>query len=124
MTVAETQLNPRDGRTDVREADWSTLFGRALDDITHIVQSEARLLTAGMRTVLEAQLDRIFAFLAIGGLIAAGAVCLLGAAILLLHEYAMLPLWQSFGIVGLSLFAIAILVGAFVSCHPESYASF
>ena len=92
MTVAETQLNPRGGRTEVREADWSTLFGRALDDLTHIVQSEARLLTAGMRTVLEAQLDRIFVVVATGALIAAGAVCLLGAAILLLHEYAMLPL--------------------------------
>jgi len=118
--MAENQVVKNDRiRTEAREADWSTLVARAIDDITRIVQSEARLLTAGMRTVLAEQIDRIFAFVATSALMAAGGICLIVTAILFLHEFVMLPWWQSFGITALGLFALAIAIGAFASSRSR-----
>ena len=93
--------------------DWTTLVARALDDITRIMQSEIRLVTTSMRTILAEQTDRVLGFIASGVLMVFGMMCILAAAILFLHEYAMLSWWQSFGITGLALFAIAIAVRAF-----------
>jgi hypothetical protein len=100
--------------------DWSTLVGRAIDDITRIMQSEIRLVTANMRTLLVEQTDRVLAFIASGVLMMFGMICILAAVILFLHEYAMLPWWQSFGITGLGLFAIAIAVQAFATSRPKT----
>jgi hypothetical protein len=113
--MAENQLIPRNDRIrdEARDTDWGTLIGRAVDDITRIVHSEFRLLTVSMKTVLDDEIDRVLAFIATFVLMAGGAICVLAAVILFLHEYAMLPWWQSFGITGLALFAIAIAVGAF-----------
>ena len=50
---------------------------------------------------------------------AAGAICLLAAIIMFLHEFLLLPWWESFGITALGLFAVAIAVGAFASARPK-----
>lgn len=123
--MTENQLTPKNGPIliEAREADWATLLARAIDDITRIVQSEARLLTAGVRTVLSEQIDRIFTFIAIGALMVAGAICFIAAAILLLHEFLLLPWWQSFGIVALTLFAIGTAIAAFAASRPQSPAT-
>jgi len=115
--MAENQLISRTDRlrAEARETDWGTLIARAVDDITRILHSEFRLLTASMKTVFDEEVDRVLAFVATGVLMVGGAICVLAAAILFLHEYAMLPWWQSFGITGLELFAIAIALGAFAS---------
>jgi hypothetical protein len=116
--MAENQLVPRERARDQQravEADWSTLVARAVDDISRILQSEIRLLSASLKTVLEEQIERVLAFMATGALLAGGAICMLAALILFLHEYVMLPWWQSFGIVGLGFFALAIAVGAFAT---------
>ena len=110
-------------RMEAREADWATLFERAIDDIAHIVQSEAHLLTVGMRTVLAEQIDHIFTLVAIGALTAVGVVCLVAAAILLLHEFFLLPWWQSFGITALTLFSVGIAMAAFVTSRPKPSAT-
>lgn len=122
--MAENQLIHRNDRirTEAREADWASLLARAIDDMTRIVHSELRLLTAGMRTVLDEEIDRVLAFVATGVLTVGGAICVLAAAILFLHEYAMLPWWQSFGITGLVLFAIAIALGAFATSRRQTRA--
>jgi hypothetical protein len=44
----------------------------------------------------------------------------LAAIVLFLHEYVMLPWWQSFGIVGLALFAIGIGLGAFAGSRSKA----
>jgi hypothetical protein len=123
--MAENQLAPKNDRirTEAREADWSSLLARAIDDMTRIVHSELRLLSASMKTMLGEEIDRVFAFLATGVLMVGGAICGLAAAILFLHEYAKLPWWQSFGITGLALFAIAIAVGAFATSRPKTLAT-
>jgi VIT1/CCC1 family predicted Fe2+/Mn2+ transporter len=114
-TMAENQLIPRSERVraEARDTDWATLIGRAVDDMTRIMHSEGQLLVAGVRGALSEGIDRVVALVATGVAMAAGAMCMLAAAILFLHEYVMLPWWQSFGIVGLALFAISLALGAF-----------
>jgi VIT1/CCC1 family predicted Fe2+/Mn2+ transporter len=120
-TMAENQLISRDRvRAEARETDWSTLVGRAVDDVTRIMHSEGQLLVAGVRSALSEGIDRVVALVATGVVMAAGAICLLAAMVLFLHEYMMLPWWSSFGIVGLALFAIGIGLGAFATSRPRS----
>jgi len=119
--MAESQIIPRADRirVEAHETDWGTLLGRAVDDLTRIVHSEAQLLSISLKTLFDEEVDRILAFAVTGVLMAAGAICVLMAAILFLHEFAKLPWWQSFGIVGLVLFGIAIAASAFASSRPK-----
>ena len=119
--MAENQLIHRTDRIrlEARETDWGTLLGRAVDDITRIIHSESRLLTISLKSLFDEEIDRMMAFAVTGVLIAGGAICILIAAILFLHEFAMRPWWQAFGIVGLALFAIAIAAGAFAASKPR-----
>ncbi len=78
--------------------DWPTLVGRAVDDVTRILQSEARMLQTSMGAALETRLASAIATLTIVAVMIGGAVCIVCAAILLVHQW--LPLWQSFGIIG------------------------
>jgi hypothetical protein len=137
--MAENELIPSDDRirSEAREADWSSLLARAVDDLTRLAHSEIRLLVAELKTVAHEELadlkvgvhaevaelktvlhqetDRVLAFIAAGVLMMVGAGCILAAAIQFFHEFVMLPWWQSFGIVGLALFAIAIAFPGFAS---------
>jgi hypothetical protein len=119
--MAENQLIHRQDRiqAEARDTDWATLIGRAVDDLTRIVHSELRLLSASMKIALDQEVDRVLAFVASFMLMAGGAICILAAVIFFLHEFARLPWWQSFGITGLGLFAIAIAVGAFAGSRPK-----
>lgn len=118
--MAENQLVRNERvQAEARDTDWATLIGRAVDDMTRIVHSEFRLLTASMKTVLDQEIDRVLTFVASFMLMAGGALCVLAAVILFLHEFAGLPWWQSFGITGLGLFAIAIAVGALAGSRPR-----
>ena len=78
--------------------DWPTLVGRTVDDVTRILQSEARILQTNMGAALETRLASAIATLTIVAVMISGAVCIVCAAILLVHQW--LPLWQSFGIIG------------------------
>jgi VIT1/CCC1 family predicted Fe2+/Mn2+ transporter len=120
--MAENQLIPRSDRVraEARETDWSTLVARAVDDVTRIIHSEGQLLVAGVRGALSEGIDRVLALVAAGVVMAGGAMCLLAAIVLFLHEYVMLPWWQSFGIVGLALFAIGIGLGAFAGGRSKA----
>ena len=119
--MAENQLIHRNDRlrVEARETDWGTLLGRAVDDLTRIMHSEAQLLSLSLKSLFDQEIDRVIAFVITGALMAGGAICILAAAILFLREYLMLPWWQSFGAVGLALFAVAIGVGAFASSRPK-----
>ena len=123
--MAENQLIHKDDRIriEARETDWGTLLGRAVDDVTRIIHSESRLLTISLRSLFDEEIDRVMALAMSGVLMAMGALCVFVAAILFLHEYAMLPWWQSVGIVGLVMFAIAIATGAFASSRPRTVAN-
>ena len=119
--MAQNQIIPRSEKpSDGDQPDWTTLLARAIDDITRIMQSEIRLVTANMRTILAEQTDRVLGFIASGVLMMFGMMCILAATILFLHEFAMLPWWQSFGITGLALFVIAIAVQAFTTPRSKT----
>jgi Putative Actinobacterial Holin-X, holin superfamily III len=118
--MADNQLTPADERirTEARDTDWTGLLARVVDDMTRIVHSEFRLLSASMKGALDEEIDRIFAFVATGVLMMVGALCLIAAIIMFLHEFVQLPWWQSFGITGVAMFAIAIVTRAAASRRP------
>ena len=86
--------------------DWPTLVGRAVDDVTRILQSEAHMLETSIGATLETRLASAIATLAAIAVLICGGVCILCAAILLLHQW--LPLWQSFGLAGAAILLIGI----------------
>jgi CHASE2 domain-containing sensor protein len=105
--MAEKHVLTTEGETPTY-ADWPTLIERAMDDVSRIVRSEVHILQAGIGATLEAQVSNAVAHLTIADLIISGAICILCAFILLLHQW--LPWWQAFGIAG-----VVTLVVAFVS---------
>jgi hypothetical protein len=86
--------------------DWPTLVGRAVDDVTRILQSEAHMLETSMSAALETRLASAIATLTVIAVMLSGGVCILCAGILLIHEW--LPLWQSFGLAGVGLLLVGI----------------
>jgi Putative Actinobacterial Holin-X, holin superfamily III len=81
------------------EGDWSTLVGRAIDDVSRILQSEIGLLETTLRAVAEEQTDYALANLAAVAVMICAAMCMLGAVILFLHQW--LQWWLAFAIGGL-----------------------
>jgi hypothetical protein len=90
--------------------DWPTLVGRAVDDVTRILQSEAHMLETSVSAALATRLATAIASLTVIAVMLCGGVCLLCAAILLLHQW--LPLWQAFGLAGATILAIGIAIFA------------
>ncbi len=90
--------------------DWPTLVSRAVDDVTRILQSEAHMLETSIGATLETRLANAIATLTVIAVMICGGVCMLCAAILLLHQW--LPLWQSFGLAGAAILLIGIAMYA------------
>jgi len=85
------------------DPDWTTLIERAVDDVSRIIQSELHTLRADICDDLEARVNRAITALALAALMASGAICILCASVLLLHQW--LPWWQAFGCAGLAALA-------------------
>jgi hypothetical protein len=94
------------------EGDWSTLVGRAIDDVSRIIQSEIGLLETTLRAVVEEQTDYALANLAAVAVMICAAICMLGALILLVHQW--LQWWLAFAIAGLVASAAGIAIHAAV----------
>lgn len=92
------------------DADWSTLVGRAIDDVSRIIHSEIGLFETTLRAAVEGQTDYALANLATVAIMICGAVCMLGALILLLHQW--LQWWQALAITGGAAFAAGIAIRA------------
>ena len=92
------------------DADWSTLVGRAIDDVSRIIHSEIGLFETTLRAAVEGQTDYALANLATVAVMICGAVCMLGALILLLHQW--LQWWQALAITGGAAFAAGIAIHA------------
>jgi hypothetical protein len=95
--MTEKQQSHANGAPEVLQ-DWPTLVSRAVDDVTRIFQSEAHMLETRMGAALETRLASTIATLTLIAIVICGAVCMVCAAILLLHLW--LPLWQAFGLAG------------------------
>jgi hypothetical protein len=99
-------------------SDWPALIERAVDDVARILRSEAQMLQTSMSAALELQISKTITLLTIVGIMIGGAVCILGAAIFLLHQW--LPLWQSFGIAGLVMLLVGIVSMAALKHRAEA----
>jgi hypothetical protein len=95
--MTEKRSQTANGASQTQQ-DWPTLVARAVDDVTRILQSEAHMLQTSVGAVLETRLASAIATLTVMSVIVCGGVCMLCAAILLLHEW--LPLWEAFGLAG------------------------
>jgi hypothetical protein len=104
--MAEKHL-PTNDRVSANQPDWATLIERALDDLSRILRSEIQILQTNLRQAVETQISNIVVRLTIFAAMAFGAVCVLYAIILLIHQW--LPLWQSFGLVGIVTLAGGLL---------------
>jgi CHASE2 domain-containing sensor protein len=103
--MTEKQSHTANGAPETLQ-DWPTLVGRAVDDITRILKSEAHMLETSMGAALETRLASAIATLTVVAVMICGGVCIVCAAILLLHEW--LPLWQAFGIAGVGILLVGI----------------
>jgi len=103
-------------RTPTSYSDWPSLIERAVDDVTRILRSEAQMFQTSMGAALELQISNTVARLTIVAVMICGALCILCAAILLLHQW--LPWWQAFGIVGLATLVVGIVTDA--ALRPQS----
>ena len=92
------------------EGDWSSLAGRAIEDVSRIIQSEIGLLETTLRAALEEQTDYALANLATVAVMICAAICMLGALILLVHQW--LQWWLAFAIAGLAAAAVGIAIHA------------
>ena len=103
--VTEKQPHHANGSPESLQ-DWPTLMGRAVDDVTRILQSEAHMLETSMSAALATRLASAIASLTVVAVMLCGGVCILCAAILLLHQW--LPLWQAFGLAGAGILLVGI----------------
>ncbi|MFZ2059992.1 MAG: phage holin family protein [Candidatus Binatus sp.] len=107
--MTERQSHHANGAPETLQ-DWPTLVSRAVDDVTRILQSEAHMLQTSIGATLETRLASAIATLTVMAVMLCGGVCILCAAILLLHQW--LPLWQSFGLAGAAILLIGIAMYA------------
>jgi Putative Actinobacterial Holin-X, holin superfamily III len=90
--------------------DWPTLIERVVDDVSRVLRSEAHMFQTNMRAALELQISKTVVLLTIVGVMVGGALCILCASILLLHQW--LPWWQAFGLAGLATLLVGAVSGA------------
>ena len=99
-------------------SDWPTLIERAVDDVSRILRSEAQMFQTSMGTAIELQISNTVTLLTIVGVMISGALCVLCAAILLLHQW--LPWWQAFGVAGLATLLVGIVSHAAMRSPAEA----
>ena len=107
--MAEQHTLPTNG-TPPASPDWPTLIERTVDNAARVLRSEARMFQTSVETALELQISNTLAHLTIVAVMIAGAICILCASILLVHQW--LPWWQAFGITGLATLVIGTLSNA------------
>jgi hypothetical protein len=107
---------PAEMRASNEQPDWTTLAARAIDDVARMVQAEIHLAEASFRASLKESIDDAFTMLAAAGLLAAAGICVLTAAILLLHHW--LEWWLALAITGCVSAIIGVTV-AFIARRPK-----
>ena len=87
-------------------ADWPTLIGRAVDDVSRILQSELHMFQVNVGADLKVRIADTVASLMLAAIVISGAICLLCSSILLLRQW--FPWWQAFGIAGIAMLIVGI----------------
>jgi Flp pilus assembly protein TadB len=94
------------GRAADGHPDWPTLIGRAVDDVSRILHSEAEILQTRLGDSIRSGLNHSAEVVALLALFLWSIGCLLLGVILFLHLW--FPLWFAFGVVGLCTMSVAI----------------
>jgi len=103
-----SELSPStNGRAADGHPDWPSLIGRAVDDVSRILHSEAEILQTRLGDSIRSGLNHSAEVVALLVLFLWSIGCLLLGVILFLHLW--LPLWFAFGVVGLCTISVAIL---------------
>src|SRR5579859_8224043 len=82
----------------IGEPEWPALIVRVIDDGRRILRAEAALLEIGLCDAIGQQTDRLLAGLVFLALAVCSLICILIAAVLLLHEW--MKWWLAFGLAG------------------------
>ncbi len=96
-------------------SDWPTLIERVVDDVSRILRFEAQIFQSRIGAALDLHISNAVTLLTVVGIMISGALCLLCSVIFLLHLW--LPLWQSFGIVGLLM--LRAVIGSKAAMKPR-----
>ncbi len=88
--------------------EWSSLLGRAVDDLARIAQAEIRLLGVHLAASLEAALQSALATVMVAAAMLCAEVCLVAALILLLHHW--MQWWMAAAAAGGSMLITALLL--------------
>ena len=100
----------RDELTQHEPADspnWPTLLGRAVDDVSRILQAEIHLFEAHLSALVETAIKNALVMLIVLSTFVVGGTCFAGAAIVLLQRW--LQEWSiAFALAGGLLFAVGI----------------
>ena len=95
-------------------ADWATLVAQAVDDVSHILHSEADLLQINLTSKLRSQIDYAAATFAMVAAFICAGICVLAAVILLLHQsfvqWQGFPWWQALTIGAFLMLVVGIAI--------------
>jgi putative superfamily III holin-X len=86
---------------------WPTLLGRAVDDVSRVVHAEMRLFEAQLAVSAEALVENASLALTLFATFIIAEICLVSAAILLLHKW-LLSWWLSLGLTGIAIFGAGL----------------
>jgi len=87
---------------------WSSLLGKAIDDVSRIAQAEIRLLGVQMNASVEGAIESVLPILVASAIFVGAEACLLAAAVLLLHQW--LPWWIAFAVAGIAALVIGLVL--------------
>ncbi len=74
-------------REPTNPPNWPTLFGRAVDDVSRILQAKIHLFEAHLSALVETAIKNALARLIVLFMFVVGGTCFVGAAIVLLHRW-------------------------------------
>ena len=86
--------------------EWPALLATLLEDFTRVLQSEVKLLRASIDSALKTAVVRAVSQLVLVVIALYGLLCLIGAAVVFLHEW--IEWWQALGLTGVALVLVAI----------------
>src|ERR1700730_4811907 len=79
-------------------ADWPELLSKTISDLSEFVRTELELREAGLKRIIEAQIDRAVGMAAVVIVLMYGLLLLLGGVVLLIHLW--FDWWLAFSITG------------------------
>jgi len=93
---------------DTASQNWSTLLGKAIDDVSRIASAEIRLLGVQLTASVEGAVQSFLPIILAAAIFIGAEACLLAAVVLVLHKW--FEWWISCGATGLG----ALIVGALI----------